>query len=101
VSSDGGSFGHLGVHVGSDWWVRCNTYADHPPILNVHVASTNVSSCIANQPVGTEAVEFARALARDAQRFAAEVERLHSEHQAVERARMEVQAAQQKAASAA
>jgi hypothetical protein len=101
VISDGGSFGQLSVHVGMDGRVWCNTYADHAPILNVNAASTTVAFCIAGEGVGAEAAEFARKLAREAERFAAEVERLHDEHQAVERARAEIKAEQQKAESAA
>ena len=33
MSSDGGSFGHLGVHVGADWRVSCSTYPARTPIL--------------------------------------------------------------------
>jgi hypothetical protein len=89
VTSDGGSFGHLGVHVGTDGHVWCNTYPDHTPILGVQVASTTVSFCIEGGRIGPEAVKFARKLAREAERFAAEAERLHAEHEAVERVRAE------------
>jgi hypothetical protein len=101
VISDGGSFGQVSVHVGTDGRVWCNTYADHAPILNVNVASTTVAFCIAGECVGAEAVEFARKLAREAERFAAEAERLHAGQQAAERVRAEVKAAQDKAESVA
>ena len=97
MSSGGGSFGHVGVHVGTDWTVRCNTYPGHAPILNIGAASTTVALCMAGEQPSAEFVQFARALADAAQQFAAEAERLHAETQAVER----VRAADSKAASEA
>jgi hypothetical protein len=82
VSSVGGSFGSLGLQVGSDSWTRCHAYPDHSPILHITAASTSVSVQLAQGPVGSEAVKFARDLLRGAERFAAEVERLHTEQQA-------------------
>jgi hypothetical protein len=76
--SDGNSFVHLGVHVGSDWTVRCNTYPDHTPILDVDAGGTAVAFCIRGRGAGQSAVEFARELVRQAQVFAAEVERMHA-----------------------
>jgi hypothetical protein len=84
VSSDGGSFGSLGLHVGSRSWTACWEYPDHTPILNITAASTSVSVQLAQGPVGSEAVKFARDLLRGAERFAAEVERLHTEQQRAE-----------------
>lgn len=89
----GGSFTHLGVHVGADWTVRCCTYPDSAPILSISAASTSVSLLIAEGHTGAEAVKFARTLAREAERFAAEAERLHAEHQAIEQVRAEGKAA--------
>jgi hypothetical protein len=82
VSSDGGSFGSLGLYVGSGSWTGCWEYPDHGPILHITAASTSVSVQLAQGPVGAEAVKFARDLLRGAERFAAEVERLHTEQQA-------------------
>jgi hypothetical protein len=81
VSSDGGSFGSLGLHVGPDSRTWCWEYPDHSPILHITAASTSVSVQIAQGPVGSEAVKFARDLLRGAERFAAEVERLHTGQQ--------------------
>lgn len=79
MSSDGGSFGSLGLHVGPDSWTWCHAYPDHGPILDISAASTTVMVQLASGPVGPEAVKFARDLLRGAERFAAEVERLHTE----------------------
>jgi hypothetical protein len=84
MSSDGGSFGSLGVHIGTDSRVVCHAYPDHSPILAVSAASTNVAFQLAQGPVGSEAVKFARDLLRGAERFAAEVERLHIEQRQAE-----------------
>jgi hypothetical protein len=78
VRSGGGSFGHIGVHVGGDWWLHLNTYEDHSPILDIDAGSTSVSVCFDGPQVTTSAVEFARELAEKAVKFAAEVERLHA-----------------------
>ena len=84
MSSDGGSFSSLGLHVGSDSWTGCWEYPDHSPILHITAAGTSVSVQLAQGPVGSEAVKFARDLLRGAERFAAEVERLHTERQQAE-----------------
>ncbi len=77
--SDGGSFASLGVHVGADWMVRCDTYPDTTPILSVKAGPSWVSLSIAARTViPAEAVAFARELARQAARFAADCERLHA-----------------------
>ena len=101
MRGEGGLFGHLGVHVGTDWTVRCNTYAEHAPILDIGAASTGVSLCIAGEHVSTEIVQFARALAQAAEQFAAETERVHAERQTIERVRADREAVQGKAASEA
>ena len=49
------------------------------------------------QPSAEFAVQFARALANAAEQFAAEAERLHAEHQAVERVRADSKAASEAA----
>jgi hypothetical protein len=78
VKSGGGSFATLYLQVGADWWTHLSTYEDHPPILSVDVGSTSVSVCLAGRKADDSAVEFARELARQAERFAADVERLHA-----------------------
>jgi hypothetical protein len=77
VKSTGGSLTSIGVYVGEDWWTFLSTYDDHTPILDISVGSMTVALSIAQQKVSTAAVEFARELASQAARFAAEVERLH------------------------
>ena len=81
MSSDGGSFGHLGVHVGADWRVWCSTYPARTPILDIDAGPVCVAVCISGDGADERAVEFARALAAEVQRFAAEVERIHIEQQ--------------------
>ena len=80
MKSTGGSLTSIGVYVGEDWWTHLSTYHDHTPILDITVGSMTVALGIAQQKVSTAAVEFARELASQAARFAAEVERLHGEH---------------------
>ncbi|HUY50195.1 MAG TPA: hypothetical protein VMV92_31570 [Streptosporangiaceae bacterium] len=79
MSSDGGSFGHASVHVGADWGVRCSVYPDQAPILTVDAGNTAVSITVTGRSApGPQAVEFARELAAQAARFAAECERLNA-----------------------
>ena len=79
MSGDSVSYSHMGVQVGGDWRVYCHTYDDHTPILTVDAGNVAVSFSIAGRSADAAALSFARALARDAQAFAAEVERLHAE----------------------
>jgi hypothetical protein len=76
VSSDGGSFAYLGVHVGADWVVRCSTYTDSTPILGVDAGGLGIAMNISGKD-SSRAVEFARALLQEARVFAAEVERIY------------------------
>ena len=79
MSSDGSSFGSASLHVGADWMVRCCTYPETTPILSIDAGTTAVSVSIADrQQMSGEAVAFARELARQAARFAADCERLHA-----------------------
>ena len=79
MSSQGGSFSHQGIYVGSDWTVRCSTYDDHTPILDIDAGPVCVSVSVATRQVADDAtVNFARELVRQAQVFAAEVERIHA-----------------------
>jgi hypothetical protein len=80
MRSGGGSSGHIGMHVGEDWWTFLSTYDDHPPILDISCGSMTVAVSIAGQQVGEAALEFARDLATKAATFAAEVERLHARY---------------------
>jgi len=80
MRSGGGSSGHIGMHVGEDWWTFLSTYDDHPPILDISCGSMTVAVSITGQQVGEAALEFARDLAAKAAKFAAEAERLHTQH---------------------
>ena len=77
MKSAGGSFGRIGLYIGEDWWTWLSTFDDHTPILDISCGSTTVSLSIADRKTGIPAVDFARELAQEAARFAAEVERLH------------------------
>jgi hypothetical protein len=79
VSSGGGSFGSASLHVGGDRQVRCSTHPDTTPILTIDAGPTSVHvSIAARDRIPAEALAFARELARQAARFAAECERLHA-----------------------
>jgi hypothetical protein len=78
VSNKGGSFSHVSCHVGADWVVRCNSYPHTTPILSFDAGSSAVSVTTKGKDADKAAVEFARALAREAQRFADEMERMHA-----------------------
>jgi hypothetical protein len=80
VKSGGGSSGHVGVHVGEDWWTFLSTYDDHTPILDISCGSMTVAISVADRQVTGPALDFARELAAQAARFASEVERLHASH---------------------
>ena len=82
MSDNRHSFANMGVQVADDWHVWCSTYADQPPILTVGAGSTTVTVSIRGKVADDNAVEFARDLLQQAQRFAAEVERLHAEQAA-------------------
>ena len=77
MKSSGGSQVHIGMHVGEDWYTYLCTYDDHPPILDISIGSAMIALSITDRQVSTPAVEFARDLARQAAKFAAEVERMH------------------------
>ncbi len=74
----GGSFSHLSYHVGDDWRVRCSTYDDTTPILAVDAGPSTLSITTRGKTAGKTAVEFARALADQARKFADEMERMHA-----------------------
>jgi hypothetical protein len=78
VSRDGESFSHLSYHVSGDWLVTCSIYDGKTPILGVDAGSGSLSISIKGRKADESAVRFARTLAREAQRFAAEMERLHA-----------------------
>ena len=78
MSSEGGSFSHFSCHVGADWVVRCSTYDGTTPILSFDAGSSAVSVTTKGKVADKAAVEFARALADQARKFADEMERMHA-----------------------
>jgi len=66
------------MYVGQDWWTFLSTYDDHTPILDISCGSMTVAISVADRKVTDPALEFARELAAQAAKFAAEVERLHA-----------------------
>ena len=78
MNSEGGSFSHVSCHVGTDWVVRCNSYADTTPILSLDAGPSAISITTQGKNADSAAVEFARALAGAAQKFADEMERMHA-----------------------
>jgi hypothetical protein len=78
MSSEGGSFSHVSCHVGADWVVRCSTYDGTTPILSFDAGSSAVSVTTKGKVADKAAVEFARALADQARKFADEMERMHA-----------------------
>jgi hypothetical protein len=77
VSRHVGSSSRMDVYVGHDASVECRTHEERTPFLSVEAGGAEVTFCLIERPVSTRAVEFARELARQAQVFADEAERLH------------------------
>ena len=76
--SEGGSFSHISCQIGSDWRVRTATYADTTPIMSIDAGPSYFSITTTGRKADQAAVEFARALAREARKFADEMERMHA-----------------------
>ncbi len=76
-SSEGGSFTHISYHVGTDGRAWCNVYPHSTPIFGVDAGSATLYIAPKGQQATKAAVEFARALAEQAQRFADELERMY------------------------
>jgi hypothetical protein len=76
--SEGGSFSHLSYHAGADWRVRCSTYAGTTPILSLDGGPSALAITTRGKVADQAAVDFARELVRAAQRFADEMERMHT-----------------------
>jgi hypothetical protein len=72
------SFSSVNLCVGDGWQTYCHTYADTTPILGVAAGPSHVSISLRGRNADESAVEFARALADEARKFAAEVERMHA-----------------------
>jgi hypothetical protein len=84
MSSDGGSFSHISFHICADWRIHCSTYPDRAPILGIDAGSAALNITPRGNDADEAAVEFARALVREVQAFAAEIERLHAESTATD-----------------
>ncbi len=82
MSEASGSYSRVSVSVGSDWRVRCLPAAGHSPVLDIDAGEIEVSFSLASRDIRASVVEFTAELAREAARFAAEVERLYAAQQA-------------------
>ena len=78
MSGNGRSFSSYSLHVSDDWLVRCSTYDDTTPILALDAGHVAVCVTTRGKDANTAAVEFARALADAARKFADEMERMHA-----------------------
>jgi hypothetical protein len=69
----------MSLHAGAGSRAECFTYPESAPILDISASATiSVAICIAGNGADDAALAFARELARQAGRFAAEVERMHA-----------------------
>jgi hypothetical protein len=73
------SYASMSLHAGEGARVACYTYPTTTPILDIsqHGACLNISLAERDAVPSEHAVAFARELAREAERFAAEAERLY------------------------
>jgi hypothetical protein len=78
MSSSGGSHSRLGLTIGGDGRVTCHHYEGKTPILVIDAGDSAVSISPAGRDACGAAVEFARALARKAQEFADDIERMNA-----------------------
>jgi hypothetical protein len=76
----GEPLGSVSVHAGAGSSVICHVYNDTPPILTYSAGRWCMSITVSghDRPLTDKAVRFARELADQAQRFAAECERLYA-----------------------
>jgi hypothetical protein len=69
----------LTVSAGGDAQVNCWVYPAQGPILSLDAGRTSLTiSTAGSREMPAESVAFARTLAREAQRFVAECERMHA-----------------------
>jgi hypothetical protein len=81
VSGEDRSSATVSVHASGDAYVVCHAYERTAPILVIGTGSASVTLSIqGREDIHPSAVTFARSLARNAERFAAECERLQSLH---------------------
>ena len=82
MSNGSQSFSSFSLYVsadsGADAWVVCHRYPSKTPILAIDAGKSSVTISIKGRDATESAVEFARSLARQAQAFADEMERLHA-----------------------
>ena len=78
MSGDRDSFSNISYHVGCDWRTYCHVYEDRAPIFAIAAGRSAVTISVPGRTADKAAVEFARAMALDAQLFAAEMERLYA-----------------------
>ena len=81
MSGVNGSFTRVSVHVGGDSAVRCIASDGHAPLLEIGAGEAEVSFCLAGREIRASMVEFATELAREAARFAEQVQRLYAGQQ--------------------
>ena len=82
MSGQPNSFLSVSLHAGADAQVRCSVYEDVAPILSLETVPLAVSVTTAGRAAcSPEEVAFARRLAEQAAKFAAECERLHTAQQ--------------------
>ncbi|WP_322750192.1 MULTISPECIES: hypothetical protein [unclassified Frankia] len=67
---------HVGVHVGSEWSVRCFTYPDERPILALDTPGAHLAVSVKDCTVTADHVDFAYALVKAANDYLIECERL-------------------------
>ena len=73
------SYLHTSLLFGEDSTARCNTYPAELPILIVEGGRLVLSIAAKSGLSGQRAAEFARTLARAAEAFAAEIERMQAQ----------------------
>ena len=78
MNGDAGSYASFSLNVGDDAGVTCHHYGHRTPILVIDVRGCSVSVSTGGSDATDGAVQFARALARKAQEFADDIERLHT-----------------------
>jgi hypothetical protein len=78
VTGAAGSFSRVSVHVGADWTVRAITCPGQVPLLEIGAGQTEISFCLSSRDLRASTVEFATELARETERFAAEVQRMYA-----------------------
>lgn len=81
-ATGGASFTHVGIFIGTGSRVECYTYPAATPILAIRIGGATFDISARDKCADQSAVDFARALVRHAQVFAAEVERMHAAREA-------------------